>query len=36
MTPLHTAARRDSTDIVDLLVKEGASLDVVDNYVIKP
>jgi len=35
-TPLHWAARKNNTEVVDLLLKSGASLSVVDNAVIKP
>jgi ankyrin repeat protein len=36
MTPLHLAADRGNTEVVDHLLKAGASLSVVTNEVIKP
>jgi ankyrin repeat protein len=36
MTPLHFAALLDKTEVVNLLLKAGASLSVVNNKVIKP
>ena len=35
-TPLHTAAEEGRTEVVDLLLKEGASLTAEDYEVIKP
>ena len=35
-TPLHEAAEQGRTKVVDLLLKSGAALSVVDNEVIKP
>jgi hypothetical protein len=35
-TPLHLAARKGKTEVVDLLLKSGASLSVMYNEVIKP
>jgi ankyrin repeat protein len=35
MTPLHRAAMHDHTEIVDLLLKNGASLTAQDIQVIK-
>ena len=36
MTPLQDATEMGKTEIVDLLLKAGASLSVVNNQVIKP
>ena len=36
MTLLHRAAETGNTELVDLLLKAGASLSVVDNDVNKP
>jgi ankyrin repeat protein len=36
MTPLHFAAGGGSTEVVNYLLKAGASLSVVSNEVIKP
>jgi hypothetical protein len=35
-TPLHLAAWEGKTEVVDLLLKSGASLSVMNNEVIKP
>jgi hypothetical protein len=35
-TPLHLAAWKGKTEVVDLLLKSGASLSVMNNEVIKP
>ena len=35
-TPLHFAAQTGKTELVDLLLKSGASPSVLDNEVIKP
>ena len=35
-TPLHLAALKGKTEVVDLLLKSGASLSVMGNEVIKP
>ena len=36
MTLLHAAAETGNTELVDLLLKSGASLSLVDNEVINP
>ena len=36
MTPLHLAAGKDKTELVDHLLKAGASFSVVNSQVIKP
>jgi ankyrin repeat protein len=35
-TPIHRAASSGNSKVVDLLLKSGAALSVVDNKVIKP
>ena len=35
-TPLHLAALKSTTEVVDLLLKSGASLSVMNKQVIKP
>jgi ankyrin repeat protein len=35
-TPLHLAAWKGKTEVVDLLLMSGASLSVMNNEVIKP